>query len=110
MDPEDEGAAGTQRGGSGSLCMGLKPTHAQESKALLDIKAIRSFRALRHCFSKNFGEGEEEKNIIDETHYTIQTHAWQLPAWSSEFRHKNVQHAENPGMGRNNTAASKFKI
>ena len=109
MDPEDGEAAGAQSGWSESLCMGLEPTRTQESKAVVGIKATRSFQALRHCFSKNFLGGGGEIKIIDEAHNTIQTHAWQLPAQSSEFQHKNVQHAANLGMGRNNTVARRFK-
>jgi len=94
--------------GSKSFCMGLEPTCTQESKAMVGIKSTRSFQALRHYFSKNFLGGGKKK--IDEAHYTIQTQAWQLPAWSSEFQHKNVQHAANLGMGRNNPAARRLKI
>lgn len=99
-------------GWSESLCMGLEPTCTHESKAVVGIKTTRSFQFLRHFFSKTFlgRKKKKEKKNIDEAHYTIQTHAWQLPAWSSEFQHKNVQHAANLGMGRNNTVLSRFKI
>lgn len=45
---------GHKEEGSESLCMGLEPTRSQESKAMVGIKATRSFQALRHCFSKTF--------------------------------------------------------
>lgn len=83
-----------------NLCMRLKPTHIQGSITVEGIKATRYFQALRHWWG-----GKKILKIIDETHYTTQTHTWHRLAWSSEFQHKNVWHAADPWMGRSNTEA-----
>lgn len=75
------------------------------------INATRYFQALRRPRqqeNKLIG-GKENLTIIDEAHYTTQTHAWQGLALSSEFQHKNARHAADPCMGRSNTEA-RFKI
>lgn len=94
-DPEDGGA---QRGWSESLCLGLEPSRTQESEAVVGMKAPRCFQALRGGSKTSLWEGEIT-TIIGEAHYTTQPHAWQLPAPSSEFQHKNVQHAAKLRMG-----------
>lgn len=43
--------------------------------------------------------GKENRKIIDEAHYTTQSHAWQHLARSSDFQHKNVRQAADPWMG-----------
>lgn len=54
---------GLKEGESESLCMRPEPTHTQESKAMVGVKATRSFQAVSQCFSKNsLGEKKINKN------------------------------------------------